>query len=74
MRNLFLIKININRVGIFPLWGCWSKFLKNDVFMSLKNVFILANSADPDKMPHDVAFHLGLHCLTKYLFTGVLYL
>ena len=35
--------------------------------LSLNNVFILANSADPDKMLHDVAFHLDLHCLPKYL-------
>ena len=34
-------------------------------------VFILANSADPDKMPHYVAFYLGLHCLSKYLFTDI---
>ena len=48
-----------------------SKFLKNDVhvLLSLKTVFILANSADPDKMPPYVAFYLGLHCLPKYLFT-----
>ena len=23
----------------------------------------LANSEDPDEMPHNVAFHQGLHCL-----------
>ena len=23
----------------------------------------LANSEDPDEMPHKAAFHLGLHCL-----------
>ena len=28
-------------------------------------IFILANIADPDEMPHYVAFHLGLHCLSK---------
>ena len=27
----------------------------------------LTNSEDPDEMPHDVAFHLGLHCLLLYL-------
>ena len=27
------------------------------------------NSADPDEMPPYAAFHLGLHCLPKYLFT-----
>ena len=31
----------------------------------------LANSADPDEMPPYVAFHLGLHCLPKYLFPGI---
>ena len=25
----------------------------------------LANSEGPDEMPHDVAFHQGLHCLTR---------
>ena len=24
-----------------------------------------ANSADPDEIPHDAAFHLGPHCLPK---------
>ena len=33
--------------------------------------FILANSVDPDEMLHKVAFHLGLHCLPKYLFSGI---
>ena len=33
--------------------------------------FDLANSSDPDEMPHYVAFHLGLRCLPKYLFTGL---
>ena len=28
----------------------------------------LANSADPDEMPHYVAFYLGLHCLQKNAF------
>ena len=28
--------------------------------------FVLANSADPDEMPHDAAFQLGLLCLQKY--------
>ena len=25
----------------------------------------LANSVDPDEMPHNVAFHQGLHCLLR---------
>ena len=41
-------------------------FLYYDVFLSLKLVSILANSADPDEMQHIyAAFHLGLHCLPK---------
>ena len=38
--------------------------------MSLNFVSYLASSADPDEMPRYVAFHLGIHCLAKYLFTG----
>ena len=38
-----------------------SKFLTFDEFMSLKIVLILANSADPNEMPHYVAFHLGFY-------------
>ena len=34
-------------------------------------IFILANSADPDEMPHHAAFHLGLHCLPMHLFAGI---
>ena len=32
--------------------------------------FVSENSEDPYEMPHNVAFHLGLHCLTKYPFRG----
>ena len=41
-------------------------FLNHGVFLSLKVVLILADSADPDEMPH----YLGLHCLPKYPFKG----
>ena len=27
----------------------------------------LANNEDPDEMPHFAAFHLGLHCLLRYV-------
>ena len=39
--------------------------------VSLYIVFILVNSAESDGMLHCVAFHLGLHCLPKYSFTGI---
>ena len=31
-------------------------------------VFTFTNSVDPDEMQHYAAFHLGNHCLQKYLF------
>ena len=45
-------------------------FQRNILFRSLKVDFVIANSADPDEMPHYAAFHLGLHCLPKYTFRG----
>ena len=46
-----------SQVEISKLW----------LFMSLKIVFISAISADPDEMTPYEAFHLGLHCLPKYM-------
>ena len=40
------------------------------LFHSLKIDFALASSTDPDEMPPNAAFHLGLHCLQKYPFRG----
>ena len=40
-------------------------------FTVAEDYFILANSADTDEMQPKVAFHLGLHFLPKYLFTGI---
>ena len=42
------------------------KTIKNS-FSDL-NDLVLANSAYPDEMPHNAAFHLGLHRLSKYPF------
>ena len=45
---------------------------KADMLLSLKiSFFILANCAASDEMPPYAAFHLGLHCLPKYLLTGI---
>ena len=41
------------------------------VFLSMKTVFILANSVYPDETTHYAAFHLGLRCLPKYLFISI---
>ena len=43
-------------------------FLNYDVFLPMAVVLILANSADPDEMQHNAAFHLEIHCLSKYPF------
>ena len=37
----------------------------------LKIVFILTNSTYPEQLPPYGVFHLGLHCLPKYLFIGI---
>ena len=40
------------------------------ILCPLKIDFVLTNSANPDEIKHNAAFHLGLHCLLKYLFRG----
>ena len=37
--------------------------------ISSPRAFDLANSADPDKMPHSMSFFLSLNCLSKYTST-----
>ena len=44
------------------------KFLNYDAFLSL---LLFANRADPDEMPHYAAFHKGLHCLPKNVFSCI---
>ena len=52
-----------NRYGpLCILRGHRQIFLNYDVFLYLKAIFILANSADPGEMQDHAAFHLGLHC------------
>ena len=46
------LRMGLSILGIF-----------NYVFLSLKILFIFANSVDPDGMPHSVA----LHCVLLYL-------
>ena len=41
-------------------------FPKHIVLISLKIYFVSESIADPDEMQHIAAFHLGLHCFTKY--------
>ena len=58
--------------GPFYSWrGHRLNFPNKIIFISLKIDCVLANSADPDEMLCYVAFHLGFHCLPKYLFSGL---
>ena len=41
-------------------------FQNNIVFFYLPVFLTFTNSADPDEMQHNAAFHLGLHFLHKY--------
>ena len=66
--NYSSVQTNTRFTVFCILMGHKSTFLNFNIFLFLKIVYILANSADPDEMPHNAAFHLGLHCLPKYLF------
>ena len=48
---------------LYPDQAQHKNLYKMMYFFSLKIVFILANSADPDEMLPYVAFHQGLPCL-----------
>ena len=41
------------------------KFIKYDAFLTLKVVFIRANSLDSDEMLCSAGFHRGLKCLPR---------
>ena len=53
--------INFGKATVNTL-GCQVIVFKSSVFLS-EDLFYLTNSIDLDEMPHNVAFHLGLHCL-----------
>ena len=68
------IKFDTVRSGRSKIYkeGPQVKISKNSVFLSLNIDFVLASSADPDEMPHNASFHLGLYCLSKYPFRSFL--
>ena len=70
MFTLMDFPMHIDTISMGPPIMFGRKFLNNDVFMFLKVVLILENSADPDEMQHYAAIHLGLHCLPTYPFRG----
>ena len=50
-----------------PLYSDGFSHTYYDVFLSLKVIVIIANSVHPNEMQQYAAFHLGIHCLPKYL-------
>ena len=67
--RLFLL-VRYNKLGIVHCTFLWVSGynLKKIVLFCLKIFFTFTNSVDPDEMQHYAAFHMGLHCLQKYLF------
>ena len=49
------------------LRACHERIRQCKYFLSLWIILVFTNSVDPDKMSHYTAFHLGLHCLQKYV-------
>ena len=54
--------INFGKATVHNTLGCQVIVFKSSVFLS-EDLFYLTHSIDLDEMPHNVAFHLGLHCL-----------
>ena len=65
----YLIKFDTDKSG----WSIVHNYNFQNYHISLNIDFVLTTSADPDEMPHDAAFHQGLHCLPKYPFRGFWY-
>ena len=67
----YAIHIDTIRIELSILYfkGLLGKFSIKLCIICPEGCFILANSADPDEMAPFVAFHLGLHCLPKYMYT-----
>ena len=72
----FPITINTIRRGLFIIYFKQVTGRNFHMIISLQSLIIvsvLANSVDPDEMPHVAAFYLGLHCLPKYHLRGFQY-
>ena len=59
----------VNVLNIYPKYSDTSTpyhtYSKIYYLMCLKIAGLVANSIDPDEMPHSAASHLGLHCLLR---------
>ena len=65
--------IQIKTIRREYIYGHRLSFFNYFIVLFLRTFFYLENSVDPDEMPHYAAFHLGLHCLSKYPFRGFKY-
>ena len=73
--NGFFLLVCYNELGIVHctyLGVSGYNFQKKYILLS-EDLFAFTNSVDPDEMPHNAAFHLGLHCSSKYPFRGFPY-
>ena len=57
-------------MSIVHIKGCLVIICKKYCFLLSEIFFTFTNSVDPDEMQHCAAFHLDLHCLQKYSFSG----
>ena len=69
--HLFVVCNDVMRLGWFILHikGSQVKVQIRCTSVPKDSLFVLANSIYPDKMPHFVPFHLGLHCLFIVILT-----
>ena len=56
---------NISCKLIFPVFNLISEYTPLALYILVTRKCIFANSEDPDVMPQNAAFHLGLHCLLR---------
>ena len=60
-----LLNIILSYEHITFTLSIWASELFNPFYSGYLHTDTLANSEDPDEMPHNVAFHQGLHCLQR---------
>ena len=68
--QLKAIRIGLSIIYLTCLRGHRSAVPNYDYFCPCGLFFILISSVDPDEMPNDAAFYLGIHCLSKYPFSS----
>ena len=67
---IFHIAANKKTSMVHCLFSWATCYNYQNLYLSLKMDFVLVTSEDPYLILHYVAFHLGLHCFPKYLFSN----